>query len=230
MCKKNFFLYFLFFLILFFNLILANAKNQTGVWTGLDFDGDFANGEIKYLFYNELRFLDHGNYFQNANNQAGLGYQIFSTLSLWAGYQYFTSNQITNVSPEKIVWQQGIMNIYQTKTLNISLRTRMEERERVSEKGKNFRLREKVTLSFPKYFDQKITPIIFDEVFYNLNEPSWIADDKTLSQNRAFIGVDIPILKGAKLQIGYLNQLLFRTTQDIMNNILYAEIYQKFDF
>lgn len=206
------------------NKTIAGTKNQTGLWTGLNISGDIE-GPFKYSTYIEARFYDHENRFQNLNTHAALGYQALPWISFWLGYRYFSRNQIEDIAPTKMWYQDVIINLYKTKVTDLSLRSRIEERERLGEETYNTRLRERLTLSLPKFFCNKFTPVLYDELFYNINSPDWVSNQKRVNQNRAFVGIDIPISKKSFVEVGYLNQFLFRFDQNVNENILYLGLY-----
>ena len=66
----------------------------------------------------------------------------------------------------------------------------------------------------------KWTPIIWDEIFINLNNPVWV-NPQTISQNRAFAGIRFPLNTKANLVLGYLNQYHLQATQNQNNNIIF---------
>jgi len=69
--------------------------------------------------------------------------------------------------------------------------------------------------------------VVSDEVFFNLNKPSWITSS-TFDQNRFFIGVGTEINPYTNVLIGYLNQLQSSAPKDNLNHVLYVSF--EFDF
>ena len=80
-------------------------------------------------------------------------------------------------------------------------------------------MREKIELKFPITSLQNRFLKLGDEVFIQLNQPTWVTN-RILSQNRASIGIEFPISKTTSYEIGYLNQFQFQS-QNQMSNVLY---------
>ncbi|MFI5206312.1 MAG: DUF2490 domain-containing protein, partial [Candidatus Paceibacterales bacterium] len=74
---------------------------------------------------------------------------------------------------------------------------------------------------FPNAIFGKYAPVIADEVFINVTKPDWVTNN-TFDQNRAFLGIDIPMSKKTYFEVGYLNQYEVKTNQNQVNNILYV--------
>ncbi|HRE32881.1 MAG TPA: DUF2490 domain-containing protein, partial [Candidatus Berkiella sp.] len=98
---------------------------------------------------------------------------------------------------------------------NLKSRTRLEQRKQEATPQWASRLRERLTVIIPV---DPISIIVSDELFFNLNHPLWVSDC-SLSQNRGFIGLGIPMAKQTSIEIGYLNQYQFNKT-DSMSNII----------
>lgn len=211
--------------IIFILLLKANASlastQTTGIWTGINITGSLLDSrKFKFVINPELRFIDQTDYFQRALVQAGVGYQYRPNVSFWLGGTLYSKNQITGSAQENHLWQQVIWQMVNNKSIMVSARTQLEERERVNESQWANYVREKLTLRLPDKIYNQYTPVIYDELFVAVNQPSW-ANQQRVEQNRFFTGIDIPTTQKTFLEVGYLNQTLFRKTENQMNNILY---------
>lgn len=192
------------------------------LWLALNLDGPLAkDSRFKFYFNPELRLVDAGNHFEVAQTQAGLGYQFVPNATFWAGYQVFSHNNLSGSARENRIWQQITWNILTTSKVKILSRSRFEERHRVTEPQWSDRFRERLTLRLPSAIAPKITPAIWDELFFNVNRAPWTVQ-RTFEQNRAFIGLDFTTSKESFLEVGYLNQYIFSNRVNEDNHILYV--------
>lgn len=193
---------------------------KAGLWNDLTLVGYFPeDNKFEYLLNGQLRWLNQQHYFQTGIFQTGLGYKVLPKLSLWGGYQWESGNQIRNTAAVNRLWQQTSWNIISNDNFIFDNRNRLEERESVDQSQLSYRLRERFTLLFPKKLYGNYTPLMADELFFNLNKPVWVSN-RTFEQNRFFVGIDIPVRKDF-FEIGYLNRYIFRTINNEMDHILY---------
>ena len=223
--KKKFFDIFIkyscYLILIFISTDSFGDLQNEKLWLDLNSNGNlFNNKKILYWVDEQLRLINHANYYEHNNLQGGLGYQFLDNLSLWGGYQWNSKNQFTGSAAENRTWQQAIWDVVNNQQVYFSTRTRLEQRERTDQTQWANRLRERLTLKFPHKIAQKFTPVIFDELFFNLNKPHWTSDH-TFSQNRAFVGIDIPAGKKNFFEIGYLNQYLIQNKENEIDHILY---------
>lgn len=206
--------------------LMANATTQQGkVWTGAFFLGNLLNiPNVQYILHLESRFNLNPNQVEFAFSRMGVGYQYTPTLSFWLGYQADSHNYFTNSNSVNRIWQLMIWQFYQNHSFMLTNQSRLEERQQVGQGQWNDRLRERFIVQWPGALFNKITPVVFDEVFFNLTTPSW-TNDRLIDQNRAFAGIEIPTSKHTFLQIGYLNQYVIQSPQNTMNHVLYLSFY-----
>ncbi|GAG77321.1 unnamed protein product [marine sediment metagenome] len=136
------------------------------------------------------------------------------------GYDFvpFSTRSTGDIEFENRPWQQLLWQILGTQNATIVLRTRLEQRFRSLENSTALRLRQNIKLTLPKAIANKLTPILFDEMFFNLNHPEWV-NKNDINQNRLFMGIQIPIKKNNFLQVGYLNQYEFRSPNNRMSHV-----------
>jgi hypothetical protein len=168
----------------------------------------------------QSRYNFDPNEFEEGLVRAGLGWQSTPNLSLWGGYQWTSHNQLTGSNQVNRLWQQLLWQILKKEPVILTSQSRVEERAQQNQAQWNIRFRQQVTVEFPKSISNKPTPVFWDEVFFNITKPSWVSN-KTVDQNRAFLGVNILISTSNTLSVGYLNQYDFKSTANQMNNIIF---------
>lgn len=204
---------------------LANVQQQGKFWPTIDLTGSFLG--LKPVLYDlnvQGRYDESTHEYERTLTQAGLGYKLRPNLSSWLGYTWVLDN--ANANQENRIWQQLIWDAVSNEQLQVSSRTRLEEREQVHQVEWAIWLRQQVTLQLPQKIADRYTPVFYDEIFFNLNNTPWNTH-RVVDQNRAFIGIEIPLpllFKQANIQIGYLNQYLFRPVNNMMNHILFVSL------
>lgn len=209
-----------------FTLCHANTRDESKVWTDVTVEKEF---QPKYHAYISTRLqsdLDE-NRTERYRFVGALGYQWLPHLSVWLGYQFNTTNQITNAPGGYRFFEQLFWQIYKCEHYRLSLRSRLEERKRLGRSEWVIELRERVTLSLPHTIHPKITPVIYDEVFFTFKSSDWLNNQGLIQQNRFFIGLRFPITKHIEFEPGYLNRIRWRTTQSILENIIAINLLYK---
>lgn len=77
-------------------------------------------------------------------------------------------------------------------------------------------------MKFPVNKDRKYFIVLADEIFLQLNQPDWVPD-RVFSQNRAAIGVEIPVNQSVSYEMGYLNQFNVGSP-DQMSHVVYFTV------
>lgn len=180
-----------------------------------------TNKKIKYYAEPELRLIDDRYLLDEAHMYLGLGYQFNKNLADYIGIAPVVSENLKGVSiHEARFWQQMDWKICDSKSINISTRSRLEERKDVSEASRMaFRAREKISVTIPIYNLKTYDLAFSNESFFNINHPKWVSN-KFYAENRAFIGIEKHISKKTYIDLGYLNQFLFRQQPERMNNAI----------
>ncbi len=200
-------------------LSIFAGKNGYQFWGEAIVTGDIPGSEnLLYLFDVEPRL----NISDTAGNQtvytAAFGYKINSKLSAWQGYDLqinYPRNSV-NTLVVQIPWQQLTYNFFSNSALNLSSNSRLEERFLNANDQINFRYRQRLTIQGNHKIFGYLNPVAFDEVFFNLNNPAW-AGNRLIPENRAFLGLLLPIGKSQSLRLGYMDILLFNETTTNVN-------------
>jgi hypothetical protein len=211
------------------NTTHAQTLDDTGLWFAAFGNGKFEslNDEdpLRWWFDTHYRLRDDTSGFNQSIVRPGLGYAIDDNQTVWAGYAWIkTAPVLGNNFDEHRFWQQwtATPSAGDWKFLH---RSRFEQRW--LETGDDVGLRwrqlvrgQRILSSCPEY-----SFVIWDEVFFNLNDTDWGANSG-LDQNRAFIGFGYKRCPNSKIrtEIGYLNQFVDRQS-DGMNHILSVNFF-----
>lgn len=201
-----------------------NLKENTKIWTSIKSVVPIsANKRWSYFIEPQLRFIDDKYKFNQINLYLGLKYQTSDDLSLWAGiYRRYEQKPNGSTENQYRLWQQAVWQVIGNEQMKLSSRTRLEERKNTQYSQLSYRLREKLGIKSPISNWSQHYLVISDEVFFQLNRPQWVSN-RFFSENRAFIGFDIPINNKYSYVIGYLNEFQFKNPNE-MSNILYLQL------
>jgi hypothetical protein len=207
-------------LVLFSYTIRAGTETYNKQWTTDVIIGSLSKDEkIKYYLEPQLRLIDNSYVFNQAFFMPGLGYQFSpSVLGFIGPGLVFTKNTAGETYYEYRLWQQLNWQAVNMPSIRVDSRTRWEERERSNESQVSLRFRERLWMHIPIAYSQQYYFSTFDEVFFNMNQPSWVAP-RFFDENRAFIGIGKQLTQSTFLDVGYLNQLEFGPPRE-MNNVL----------
>ena len=111
------------------------------------------------------------------------------------------------------------------------IRTRLEQRvhEKAARDAVGLRGRELIQWTHPVPGLGGVRFMVNDEVFWYLNSSVWRSDG--FSENRAFAGLDIPLMSNKnRLTLGYMNQFVRKGTskRHLINHILFVNLGTRF--
>lgn len=200
---------------------VAGEATYTKLWTSAQVTGNFSQyPNWNYYIEPQLRLVDDKYKFGTANLYLGIYYEYTPNLNLYAGiFRSHSQRTDGKIENEYRLWEQVTWNVYKSKTIQILNRTRLEERKNLDESEIANRLRERIAINIPIDMSAYNQLVIADEIFLQLNEPSWVSQ-RCLAQNRASIGVLMALSPTSSFEIGYLNQYQFQNP-NIMSNVLY---------
>lgn len=170
----------------------------------------------------ELSDVRYEAFFESRNEETRVdgaaGFRVTPLISFWGGFTWISPNQDNSPGTYR-PWQQVIWELESKNPVMVfQNRTRLEELKQTDQPEWLWRVRERWRLAFPGLLGKKFTPVIYDEVFFNINEPAWI-NAGVLDQNRAFIGIDTPPWKNTFVEFGYINQYRYITPVNHMAHI-----------
>lgn len=209
----------------------AAAEENANLWTKFDVDGYLSRQQhLKYWLDAQLRFISKHNQFESAQFEALLGYGYSPEIDFWLGYRR-TQNPLRTQAPERnTVWEEVDWLFINCDNMKWIWRTRFEQERPTDNVVWLLRLRQRLKVIFPNLYKKNMVPAIWNEFFFNLKETPYTTH-YFYSQNRLFLGFDVTITNTQKLEIGYLNQLLFNSEAhrpNQMNHIFYVDY--DFDF
>jgi hypothetical protein len=198
-----------------------NYENNFQYWEMVTFRAPVSpNHKLQIYMEGQPR---GGKDFQMVIVRPALGYQVTPKLSLWQGYAWAPIFQPT-FRNENRIFQQALSET-KFKKLDITNRTRLEERWFSTTNGTAVRARHQLRLSYPITRSGKWAIATSDELFINLNS----LDNGPVGgfeQNRAFIGLTRKVHENATMELGYMNQLLNRhSARNALNHAILLGLY-----
>jgi hypothetical protein len=145
-----------------------------------------------------------------------LGRALGEHVTLWAGYVHVVSyndgrrDGIEDQAVEQLGWNPGRIGPF-----ILATRTRIEQRFIVGNDRTAWRLRAQVRAALP-IGRGPVSAVLWAEPFVALNHSA--ATGRTFEQLRAFAGVSLRVSKHADIEIGYLNQRLYRLSGNVVNH------------
>lgn len=205
------------------SLPASALKQNFQSWQMVKLSGKFKH-KFHYMFANETRFIDTGNYLYRMMLMTGLGYSLSKNMIFWLGYSFIPTERATTGMrrDEQRTFQQLTWKIINNKDVTIMLRARLEQRHFMKLSGTSWRFRQKVQVNLTGLKWGHITPVLSDEVFFNLNHPSW-SGSYTFNQNRIFAGVLFPVTRHVMMLVGYMNMLM-NSSRATMSHVLYWQM------
>ncbi len=206
----------------------SETVDDAGFWTALFANGDFfepgTRGERwRWWFDGHARFLDDAEGFNQSIVRPGIGYSLTDRATLWAGYGWIRTSPLTAGDfDEHRIWQQ-ITWSQTCGDFTFALRPRLEQRfiETGSDTGWRFRQFLRAHRPLPNH--PRLTFVLWDEVFFHLNDTDWGAR-AGFNQNRVFVGGGFKCDPDSpwRVEVGYLNQAIHIPAGDDRSNHILA--------
>ena len=147
-----------------------------------------------------------------------IGRALDKHVTLWAGYIHVVSYNsgrragIEDQAVEQLNWNAGRIG-----PIRFSTRTRLEQRFIAGNDRTAWRVREQVKAALP-IGHSRVSALLWAEPFVALNHTA--ATGRTFEQLRSFAGVSVRVSKRADIEVGYLNQRLWRVSGDVVNHAI----------
>ncbi len=210
--KKWLFILYLFFITTAF--ATDDPKEFFREWSKIDVTGPLGSDWPDFRYE---AFVENRN--QETRLDFSTGYRFSPLVSVWNGFSWISPNNSTTPQTYR-AWQQVIWELLDKNPIILfQTRTRLEELKREGQPELLLRGRERWRVAFPERLGRKLTPVLYDEIFVNFNQPVWIKQ-RFIDQNRVFIGVDTPVWKNTFWEFGYINQYIYSTPVNTMVHIL----------
>ncbi len=203
--------------------VASDPEANANLWSSATLTGRFDDSPLRYELRGEIRLRSNTPMYQQTLLRAAFGYQaIDNHTSLWLGYDYrpVVMPDSGNIITIQSLWPEFRYADFLNPALHLIWYMRLEFRDRQDVTGTAVRLRQRTTLSFPKAINEYVTPEVSEELFFNMNHPTWV-NPHTLEQNRVYAGLRFTLKKRTFLRVGYINVLLFRRSFNQMDHVLW---------
>ncbi|MEH3146512.1 MAG: DUF2490 domain-containing protein [Methylobacterium frigidaeris] len=136
-----------------------------------------------------------------------IGWKLGDRLAIYQGYAHVeTSPPGARAFSEDRSFQQVSWEVGRFMGVNVSSRTRFEQRWQSNGRDAGFRMRELLRASYPlTESGGGISALGWVETFVALNDTDWGAR-AGLDRVRTFVGLEIPVAGKSTIEIGYMNQ------------------------
>ena len=211
----------------------AGAEQNNGVWMMTASQGILGTSDSPYRWWFDAhaRYSDDANDFEQSILRPGVGYSLGNNHTVFLGYGWIgNSPEIGDEFYEHRVWQQHSWTT-SFDGFGFSSRSRLEQRFMEGRGGETgWRFRQNFKLTHPLGTNTRFYWSIWDEVFLNLNDTDWGANNG-LDRNRIFAGIGWKpnSLDYCKAEVGYLNQFIYReSATDRMDHLLSLNVFFNF--
>jgi hypothetical protein len=206
----------------------ALAAEDGQIWTSFTASGP-VSGDFALWADVQLRFGDDASRLTQSVYRLGAGYAPSADVAFYAGYARSISHRENGPDQlENRLWQQAGYPLGRFGNVQLSGRTRIEQRMVEGADDTGWRLRQQVKVMVPIARDGRIRFAASAELLYNLDSTDWGAR-AGMDQFRSFVGVNLPLRPGLAVEFGYLNQIQSRSGgPDQMNHIAQAAFSYRF--
>ncbi len=190
------------------------------LWTGFYMKRPLLLTNERYLYslYAQLRLINKSQPWQTNILEGALGYVYTPDKTFWLGYRWIGSNPNNGFAQNHYLFEQLMWKWFDTNDFKFISRTRFEQVKNGRESPMSFRLRERVTYEMKAHYFNALNPVIFDEIFLQLNQTDY-ASHRMVEQNRFFIGFNWYLTQKNLWEIGYINQYQYHTPQQPQNRM-----------
>lgn len=224
----------------------AQIDHDSGEWYAFMGQGklDFVAPElsrVRWWLDVHVRQRDEGENFATSIVRPGLGYALNDAVTAWVGHAWVVTDMPRGEPfSEHRTWQQVSWDLDvgsfapALADLNLSSRTRLEERFVEDHGTIGWRLRQQFKATYPLISSRRLFTSVWDELFWDLNDAFWGSHGQQrsgFSQNRLFagIGYQLDAERRWSLEVGYLNQLVNQHDDDNrMNHALALWLFASF--
>ncbi len=208
--------------------VQADTEEDGRYWFSVYLQGKLPVEQLYWSMDTHPRWREEGQHFDQLILRPALFYKLDAQRSIWLGYDTVINHPAgQSAFRENRLWEQFQMQFDEVASITFTSRTRLEQRRRedVSEIG--HRLRQMVRAVTPSGVHPKLSWLVYDELFVNLNETDW-GVRRGIDQNRLFLGVNWKFSDQSNVDVGYLNQFINTRTVDRENHVLMTTL--RFNF
>jgi len=194
----------------------AFAERDESIWTNVTIMGNA--GKAAYFVEVQPRIGNGASSLQTVLYRAGLGTQLASNLTVYAGFAHIQNSAENKPgSNEERLFGQLSWTIGKIGGGTLSSRTRLEHRRSSIGGDTGWRLRDMIRYVHPIARAQDPRLLVWAEPFVAFNDTDWGAR-KGFDQLRSFAGFEIPLPGKSTLEAGYMNQRTNLTGGRIKSN------------
>ncbi len=207
----------------------AETEEDGRYWLNISLLGNLPANDWNWTLDLRPRWRDEGRNFDQLVVAGYVNKKLSNQLSLGLGIDHVVTHPASRESfQENRVAAQMHYKFDDILGLKLQSRTRFEFRAREGFDDTAYRLREQMRISYPLAFNPKLSLLVFDELFLNLNDTDWNVR-RGIDQNRVFVGVAYQVDSHTGVEFGYLNQYVNTRTVDRENHILTATVRYNFN-
>ena len=200
--------------------LLADTIEDGRYWFAVTTQGKLPAQNWAWQFDVHQRYRDEGAHADNFFVRTGVSYQFNPKTTVGLGFDHVVNHPAgKEASDENRLWQQIAYKFDSIYGVNLSSRTRIEQRWREGGEDTAFRFRQMIKANIPLDINPKLSIVAYDELFINLNKTDWNVN-RGNDQNRAFLGASWAFTPSTSIESGYLNQYVNTRNTDRVNHVL----------
>lgn len=207
----------------------AEIEEDGRYWLNLSLLGNLPAEDWNWTLDLRPRWRDEGRNFDQFVASAFVNKKLGQKLSIGLGTDHVQNHPAGRESfEENRIVPQVIYKFDDIAGVKLQSRSRFEFRMREDFDDTSYRFREQIRASYPLAFNPKLSLVLFDELFLNVNDTNWNVR-RGIDQNRVFAGVAYQTNSQTGFEFGYLNQYV--NTRNIYreNHIVTATFRHNFN-
>jgi hypothetical protein len=207
----------------------ADTDEDSRAWAMVVGEGQIVPGKLRWYLEGQARFKEDWQQFDQGFIRPALNWQVSERSSVWLGYLYADTKTANGHSYEDRIWQQYQYVSNKDAGNTWLFRSRLEQRFHDVDDKTSHRFRQMVRRSIPANQSGSLSYLLWDEVFFNLNDTNWTGDNG-FAQNRLFAGFLYKTTASSRLELGYMNQYVNGTNgaDNQSNHILSTSLFMQF--
>lgn len=206
----------------------AGVEEDGGYWFNLHMQGDLPMQNSGWSMDTNPRYRNEGKHLDYIYLRPAVFYKLNERSSLWLGHDRIIGHSAGKSAYYETRWYEQFQYQFNPiSSVTFGSRSRLEERRRGGFQKTGHRLRQMIKANLPLKFHSKLSVVVYDELFVNLNHTDWGAK-QGIDQNRIFIGGNWRLNKHTYFEAGYLNQFVNKTAVNLENHVVSATLGFKF--
>ncbi|MFL9709758.1 DUF2490 domain-containing protein [Methylobacillus sp. Pita1] len=208
--------------------VRADTKIDHGYWFNLHLQGRLPTEHFYWSMDNNPRWRESGHHLDQLYLRPSVFYMADPKTSVWLGHDTIVRHPDGKpASHEYRLWEQFQYQFDPVATVTLSSRSRLEQRRREGYHETGHRLRQMLKAVTPLSLHPKLSLVVSDELFINMNNTDWGARHG-IDQNRFFVGLNWKLNSSSSIETGYLNQFTNALANNRDSHILTTTLGFKF--